>query len=381
MFVSLTNSAPGGCGPDSGCEHVLSSRWAVWLGMPVSAAGVAMYAGMLLASVGLGRGSTPARRRTAWLVGLAVALTAGGAATWFVWLQAGVLRSFCPWCSAVHACGLALAVVVVTHLLRRRGPAVAPLGSGGVLIASAGALVALAALIGGQLLFPPASAKPLAERHGEEPYRAATGPQRFTAATVRGTLDVDLRSYPRLGPPDAPHKIVVLADYTCSHCRTLHGLLDEARARYKGQIAITVMPVPLDVKCNRLIGRQNPLHERACELATLALAVWHAAPAKFAEFDHWLFTPAEPPPTAAAEAKAAALIGASQLTAFRESTEVRRTLANCIETYRMAGGGIAGSGSMPKLILPGQTFHAGKTNLEDRQTLLSLLERELGVAP
>src|SRR5215213_2502249 len=33
--------APPGCGPDSGCEQVLSSRWSTWMNLPVAAPAVA----------------------------------------------------------------------------------------------------------------------------------------------------------------------------------------------------------------------------------------------------------------------------------------------------------------------------------------------------
>jgi uncharacterized membrane protein len=43
-IVTLTNGggAPG-CGPDSGCDQVLTSPWAYWLGIPVSLPGLALY--------------------------------------------------------------------------------------------------------------------------------------------------------------------------------------------------------------------------------------------------------------------------------------------------------------------------------------------------
>ena len=56
----------------------------------------------------------------------------------------------------------------------------------------------------------------------------------LNTATVRKQGDLteivlESGEFPVLGPPDAPHLVVVLADYTCPHCRKLHGMLTEAR--------------------------------------------------------------------------------------------------------------------------------------------------------
>ena len=44
--VSLTGGAIAGCGPDSGCDQVLHSRWGYWFGIPVSLLAVLLYAAM-----------------------------------------------------------------------------------------------------------------------------------------------------------------------------------------------------------------------------------------------------------------------------------------------------------------------------------------------
>ena len=48
-YVSLVlGGGVPGCGPDSGCDRVLSSPWAYWLGIPVSLPGFVLYAIFLI---------------------------------------------------------------------------------------------------------------------------------------------------------------------------------------------------------------------------------------------------------------------------------------------------------------------------------------------
>jgi hypothetical protein len=75
--------------------------------------------------------------------------------------------------------------------------------------------------------------------------------------------------------------------WSCLRCRRfLHGLLDRCLRRYGAeQIAFVLLPVPLESRCNPAITVVEPGREGACEYARLALAVWQAAPERFAEFD------------------------------------------------------------------------------------------------
>src|SRR6187402_743909 len=74
-WVSFGGSAVGGCGPESNCDKVLSSRWSLLV---------------------------PA----AWAV--------IGAVAWFVALQLFVIKAVCPFCMAAHVCGLAAAAILLS---------------------------------------------------------------------------------------------------------------------------------------------------------------------------------------------------------------------------------------------------------------------------
>lgn len=107
------------CGPDGGCAVVQSSRWAVFLGVPVPAWGVAGYAllfGTALASVQPG------------LVGdrrLAAALLVLGAvafifSAYLTALEAFIIHAWCRWCVASAAVATAIFLLSLPELRRLR---------------------------------------------------------------------------------------------------------------------------------------------------------------------------------------------------------------------------------------------------------------------
>src|ERR1700753_2351147 len=49
-LTSLMGGGVAGCGPESGCNQVLSSRWAYWLGLPVSLLALPIYTFLLFLS-------------------------------------------------------------------------------------------------------------------------------------------------------------------------------------------------------------------------------------------------------------------------------------------------------------------------------------------
>ena len=63
VSLALGGGVPG-CGPDSGCDRVLSSPWAYWLGIPVSLPGLGLYAIFLFNTFSL-RPDEPKKARRA----------------------------------------------------------------------------------------------------------------------------------------------------------------------------------------------------------------------------------------------------------------------------------------------------------------------------
>ncbi len=80
-WVSVREAAaPAGCGADSGCARVLASRWSRWFNVPVGAPATALYLAICVAAGLAWRSESPARRRLAWGLLVALAALAAGAA-------------------------------------------------------------------------------------------------------------------------------------------------------------------------------------------------------------------------------------------------------------------------------------------------------------
>ena len=128
--------------------------------------------------------------------------------------------------------------------------------------------------------------------------------------------------------------------------------------------------MPLDAKCNPNIVTTQSKHERACEMAKLALAVWKADPAKFAEMDAWLFEN-QTPDYKEARRHAVALVGADALAEAESGVAVDAAIRQSVRAY-----GHAGRGAIPKLMLPQVTVPGRVDNVP---AFYALLEKELGL--
>ena len=61
--LSQAETIPG-CGPDSGCDKVLNSKWAKWLKIPVSLPGLGLYAFFLVGTFGIKAGNREKAKRS-----------------------------------------------------------------------------------------------------------------------------------------------------------------------------------------------------------------------------------------------------------------------------------------------------------------------------
>jgi protein-disulfide isomerase len=210
------------------------------------------------------------------------------------------------------------------------------------------------------------------------PATAGARPKRvYRTKLDAAMLEVDLWDFPSLGPTDAPKTMLVLADYTCKHCRDLHGHMKSALARYPGQFFFNVIPVPMSSGCNYRITRTHPDHEFACDLARLALAVWRAKPEAFPEMDEYLFSLGSEThrvnsgDVANARMRADQLVGKDELAKAWADPWVERTLKQGIDVYASLGGG-----AIPKRVFPRNTYSGAGGNAEQ---VFAMLERELGL--
>jgi uncharacterized membrane protein len=94
-----------GCGAESGCAAIASSRWARWGPIPVSIAGTVLYLVLGVLTVVILFGRFQERRGQVSELALTLALSAAGAGVWFVLLQLVVIRRGCLYCNLVHGLG------------------------------------------------------------------------------------------------------------------------------------------------------------------------------------------------------------------------------------------------------------------------------------
>jgi uncharacterized membrane protein len=121
-FSTLTGASVAGCGPDSGCDRVLQSRWSKWFGIPVSAFSVLVYGGLFATTLRFGRKSDPAAERAAWRIILPLTVLAVLAAVYFIVLQIAGLRQMCPLCMTVHVAGLVASALLLRQVPIRPAP-------------------------------------------------------------------------------------------------------------------------------------------------------------------------------------------------------------------------------------------------------------------
>src|SRR5207247_4769885 len=84
-----------------------------------------------------------------------------------------------------------------------------------------------------------------------------------------------------------------------------------------------------------------------CHSARLALAVWKAQPARFAEYDRFLHDSELPPSISSARAAAERVVGMSKLGSALSDRSLDVIIARGVEMYR-----IVQTGPLPMLALP-----------------------------
>jgi uncharacterized membrane protein len=109
------------CGADGGCAVVQSSRWAVFLGVPVPAWGVGGYALLLGAALaGVQPGLADDRRVAGVLLALSSAAFLFSA--YLTALEAFVIHAWCRWCLASAGVATAIFLLSLPEVRRlRRG--------------------------------------------------------------------------------------------------------------------------------------------------------------------------------------------------------------------------------------------------------------------
>lgn len=431
LWAQITSSPIAGCGSGGGwvdCGHVASSRWAGWLGIPVSLLALGIYLAMAAAlfagSAGRFRQSV---RRVGWAVVTAAAFAAGLSAIWFVVLQLFVLKHVCLYCMIAHACGLIATVTMLlasplrakamyaTAALSFAGFAILAVGQMFTRLPDAYQIETFDSPVGSELdpfeVAPPTGVSPADEGLDDGLFQAPTGDNHRPATTLAhllsahlpgparvawptlltlevraansgesqeanqrvaaiqgGAIKLNVAQWPHSGPSDAKYVVVELFDYCCLPCRKTYAAVSCAQEKLGDQLAVVLLPVPLNAKCNPTVRVTPRNFEESCDLAKLAVAVWRLEPEHFAEFHNWMLQDAQAPSYAAAKAKAATLVEATKLDAELASGIPDQYIAKHVQIYQRVG-----KGTIPKLMFP-RTSIVGEYS--SAAGLIDLIQRE-----
>jgi uncharacterized membrane protein len=376
VYLVLLTLAQGGdvpgCGPDSDCDKVLRSKWAYWLGIPVSIPGLCLYLLFFLKTFGikfnnLSPNNKKQIRSLNTLTLCAFGVIGGG--IWFIGIQALEIKAFCPYCCTAHA----LAMTASGIFLTRSGIIAERLNvniniTGGVLTMTA-FIVIIATT---QFLFPKQNpAAKIIELSNSKTNTAVQNNQK-TATTKsnqnntvinnlnnkeapfpipKTKLSLITSKLPIIGDRNAKKRIAVLFDYTCHHCRTLHGYVRQIIPKYKNQLSSIMVPMPLDSKCNPRIKTTQKDHINACNYAKICLAVHQVSPGKYDEFDKWLFSDHNSTkPLSTVRKYAEEIAGKKIFNETIDSQSVLDQLATNIEVYNLNSNN-GGTTIMPQSII------------------------------
>jgi len=220
---------------------------------------------------------------------------------------------------------------------------------------------------------PPADVTPPAE--------PVAPPRERLVKFLGGKLTLDVYKHPLIGSPEAPHIAIEMVSYNCAHCRKMHAIVEEALARYGDQVALLVMPVPLDKDCNKLVTDPTISHRGACGTARMVIGFAKLNPSAFGKFHDFLMTGKdEPPPMEKIIPKAYGLVDSSKLRGLSRSPEVNKQLEGYVDLFgQLQSKSIGGKAfGLPVQIL-GDNVLSG--SVEKPEDVFKAWEENLGVKP
>jgi hypothetical protein len=146
-----------------------------------------------------------------------------------------------------------------------------------------------------------------------------------------------------------------------------------ARNQFGRDLAIIVLPVPLQTDCNPCVRQTSPEHREACELTNLALSVWRVNPAAFAEYHDWLCAVESGRTASDARVEAERRVDPNALRTVLTGRVPGQYIAQHVAIYQRAG-----EGNLPKLLSDVMTV-TGK--MSSAKSLCDTLQAKHGLAP
>ena len=372
MVTSLSGGAAAGCGPDSSCEDVLTSKWAYIGSIPVSGLAIPVYLVIFWNLVCRLRGKSQFQ----WL-GNGAALVTVVSALYFFLIQLAVIKSFCPFCLTTHVCA-SIAGVLGWRNSVRHVPGGSPGLAYSVVLAIWGIGILAQVLAPNQpgtsinqepVVTPPTpeviqetgNAEQVAQNSNSDSEGEAIGPDSAPAnrdrkSRMASTMGLDVEGLPLIGLESAKRIEIVLVDYTCKYCRRLHADLIDMTTKSPDRVAFLMAPMPLDSECNNALARRGfqtqKSHIEACEISRLALALNRVSPAAFMAWDRDLMHRPEFPNYRLALTAARKLVNPQLLSEAIRSPWVSQQIAASSAIYESHYTKF-GKGSMPQLVING----------------------------
>jgi protein-disulfide isomerase/uncharacterized membrane protein len=242
------------------CDVVMSSRYALLAGLPVSTWAILYY----LAVLGLVAGITSVRRaplrETLGTLTLAAALWGVVFSAYMAVVAFAVLHTVCVMCSALYLVNVSLFPASWrlrngVRMMGRRQGAERARRDRWVLIGSVGAAVLLIAVgsweaLGrGEYLSDPAEI-------------ARQRPDFYRWYLAQPLLQMPADATHSRGSADAPVTIVEFSDFECGHCSAFHQSLEDVLRRVGPSVRVVFRHFPLDSACNPKVASR--LHPQAC---------------------------------------------------------------------------------------------------------------------
>jgi uncharacterized membrane protein len=212
-----------------------------------------------------------------------------------------------------------------------------------------------------------------------DPSRPINSSQQRIVEFLNGSLKLDVYKHALIGSPEAPHVMIEMVSYDCPHCREMHRTIAHGLSRYGSQLAIIVMPIPLEMRCNRLITDPKASHQGACSTARMALGVAAIRPNSFQRFHDWLMADKEKPPRVdKIIAQAYGMVDRARLSSLSNGPDLNRQIKEYVELYARLANQAGGNGKfgLPVQIL-GNHIMAGKA--EKESDVFDAWEKHLGV--
>ena len=248
-----------GCGPDSACAALAKSVWGRVPGidLPTAHLGLAYFTALLAAYL-IG-GAVP--RRARWIVFT-------GALVSIVLVVVMLTKEICGWCMAVHVANFVFVIAALGAAATWRRPTSFGPALGGVGAVALFTLVMIS--VGHDRAETDRAEQALADSTDEIIERTAAAPGEDASAVVGESPDGPADPGPpftgryRLGPEDAPIRLVLFSDFQCRDCRTIEM---EVRQLVAGRddISVSMKHYPFCKDCNdKAAARNFNPHPNAC---------------------------------------------------------------------------------------------------------------------